>query len=310
MDVDALRLLLAVARRGSIAAAARDRGLDPSTVSRAVAASEAELGVRLFQRTTRRLTPTEAGALYLERVEPLVAELDRARDAARLLRAGPSGTLRLTASVSFGQWRIVPLLPAFRARFPDLKIDCVFTDANLDLVAEQIDLAIRLAPAVTGDVVATRLVPTRYRVVASPAYLSAAPPLTEPAQLTHHRCLLFPISLFRARWLFRDRNGRMEEVPVDGDVVISPGLGLRDAALAGLGPTMLADWLVGEDIAAGRLVDIFPRHDVTATTFDTAAWLIYPSRTYLPNKVRVTIDFLRRSFHSPISSDRPTNTLA
>ncbi|MGL4727743.1 MAG: LysR substrate-binding domain-containing protein [Bosea sp. (in: a-proteobacteria)] len=290
-----LKLFVSVAQRGSFASVAKDLDLDPSAVSRIIAALEDDLGIRLFQRTTRRMSLTEAGDLYLRRVEPLIEEMDRARVEALDVSAAPTGTLRISASVSFGQSMIVPLLPAFKARYPELKVDGIFTDANLDLVAERVDLAVRLAPTIEGDLIATRLKDTHYRVVASPAYLASAPPLTKPSELIHHRALLFTLRAFRSRWIFRDREGRIEEAPIKGDITLSPAGSLRDAALLGLGLALLPSWLVDEDIAVGRLVRLLPDHDVTATTFDTAVWLVYPSRAYLPNKVRVMIDFLKQS---------------
>lgn len=293
MDLDALRILVDVARRGSFAAVARERDTDPSAVSRAVAALEAELGTRLFQRTTRRVALTEAGAAYLARVEPMVEELEGAAEEARAVATGPSGTLRLTASVAFGQTRLVPLLPALRAAHPGLRLELILTDATLDLVAERVDLAIRLAPRVEGDVVAARLLATRYHVCASPGYLRGAPPLRAPADLAAHRCLVSALPDYRSRWRFRAADGRVAEVSVTGDLATTNALALRDCALAGMGPALLADWLVGADLAAGRLVDPFPDLRATATEFETGAWIVYPSRAWLPAKVRATIAFLR-----------------
>lgn len=303
MDTRLLELFVAVAHRLSFAATAKDLDLDPSSVSRAIAELEAGLGLRLFQRTTRTMTLTEAGAVYLARIEPLLDEIAGARDAATLASGKPRGTLRLTASVTFGQTRIVPLLGPFRSLYPDLAIECLFTDTNLDLVTERIDLAIRLGPSVEGDVVAAKLMDTRYRVVASPAYLAAHPPLTAPGDLAHHRVLRFNLRAYRNRWLFRSPTGAIEEVPIDGDIVLSPASALMAAAIAGLGPALLPDWLVDEAISDGRLVDLFGDHRVTATTFDTAAWLIYPSRTYLPGKIRAMADFLRTRLKRPLTTD-------
>jgi DNA-binding transcriptional LysR family regulator len=293
MDLAALSLFVDVAHRGSFAATAKEHDLDPSSVSRIVAQLEADLGVRLFQRTTRRMTLTEAGDLYLARIEPLMDELRRAGDIAQNVSAGPSGTIRITASVTFGIRRLVPLLGLFRERYPALKVDALFTDANVDLVAERIDLAVRLGATVEGDLIATKLVDTRYRVVASPHYLETAPPLNVPSDLLAHRCILLNLRAFRTRWRFRDAKGVISEVPVDGDITLSAAIALYDAALAGLGPTLLPDWLVDGAIRDGLLLNPFPTHAVTATTFDTGAWLIYQSRSYLPGKVRVMIDFLK-----------------
>lgn len=293
MEIQRLDLFVAVARRLSFAAVANDRGIDPSSVSRAIGDLETELGLRLFQRTTRTMTLTEAGAVYLAHIEPLVDEMEYARDAAAQVVGKPRGILRLSASVTFGQRRIVPLLGAFRALNPDLKVECLFTDANVDLVADRIDLAVRLAPSVEGDLIVAKLMDTRYRVVASPGYLAGRAPLAKPADLSSHRVLLFNLRSYRSRWLFRDTSGAVESVTIDGDITLSPAGSLLEAALMGIGPALLPDWLVDEFIAERRLIDLFPDHQATATTFDTAAWLVYPSRTYLPVKVRAMADFLK-----------------
>jgi DNA-binding transcriptional LysR family regulator len=292
MKTEDLDLLVAVARRGSFAAVAKERDLDPSSVSRTIADLEQELGIRLFQRTTRKLSLTEAGDLYLQQIEPLVYEFERARDVAASTTGSPRGLLRMTASETFGHVRIVPLLKAFRTLYPDLKLECLFTDANLDLVAERVDLAVRLGPTIEGNLIAAKLMDTHYRVVASPDYLREQP-MTVPNDLMRHRVLLFNIRAFRSRWIFRDARDTEMEVPIEGDVTLSPAGSLRTAALHGMGPALLPNWLVDDDIARGELVNCFPTHRVTATTFNTGAWLVYPSRSYLPNKVRVMIDFLR-----------------
>jgi DNA-binding transcriptional LysR family regulator len=293
MDLESLALFVEVAHRGSFAAVARDRDVDPSSVSRSIALLEESLGLRLFQRTTRRMSLTESGERYLKRVEPLIEEFGRAGEEALAGSRAPGGTLRLTASVAFGNARLTPLLPAFRSRFPNLTLELILNDANLDLVAERIDLAVRLGPSITSDVIAAKLFETRYRVVASPSYLAAASsPLAIPDDLRCHDCLLMMLPEFRERWLFRDAAG-ITQTHVGGKILSSNPLTLRDAALAGLGPTLLPNWLIDEAIAKGQLVDLFPAYHVAATTFDTAAWLLYPSRSFLPHKVRVTIDFLR-----------------
>lgn len=293
MNIEQMRLLLAVAKRGSFAAVAKERDMDPSSVSRAIADLEDELGFRLFQRSTRSMALTEAGDMYLTRLEPLLDELDHAREAAAQITQAPQGLLRLTASVAFGQMCIVPLLGEFQARYPDLKVECLFSDANLDLVAERLDLAVRLAPAIDGDAVIAKLMDTRYGVYASPEYLARHAPLHQPSDLSEHKVLLFNLRAYRTHWLFRDAGGHETRVAIAGDLTFAPAGALLAATLAGLGPALLPDWLIADALAKGLLVPLFPGHAATATTFDTAAWLVYPSRSYLPSKVRVMADFLR-----------------
>ncbi|MCA8931691.1 MAG: substrate binding domain-containing protein, partial [Rhodospirillaceae bacterium] len=151
----------------------------------------------------------------------------------------------------------------------------------------------RLGTRVAGDVVAAKLADTAYRVCASPDYLAREGRPERPEDLAERDCLRFALPGFRARWLFQDPAGGTVDVPVKGSIQVSGALALRTLALAGMGPSLLADWLVDGDIANGRLVDLFPHHRVAATSFETAVWLIYPSRAYLPQKVRAMIDFLR-----------------
>ena len=264
MDIGAIQLFIEVARRGNFAAVARDRGMEPSSVSRIIGVLEAELGFRLFQRTTRRSSLTEAGEVYLQRVTQAVEQMESAREDGMAVTAGSAGHLRLTASVAFGTTQLVPLLPAFRAAFPGISVELLLADAKFDLIAERIDLAIRLAPVVQGDLVATKLLDTHYRVCATRAYLELHGAPDSPSDLERRRCLLFAFPEYRTKWRFRTHpDGPEEPVRVDGDVVISNALALRDATLLGLGPALLPNWLVREYLASGQLVDLFPQCQVS-----------------------------------------------
>lgn len=294
MDLAHLRTFVEVVRQGSFAGAARALDLDPSKVTRAVAALEAELGVRLLQRSTRRTTLTEGGASYLSRIGPLLSELDLAAEQLRSGSRELRGLVRLTATVAFGQAVLVPMLATLHARHPALEVELVFSDAVLDLVAHRIDLALRLGPSVDGSLVGHRLRDLRYRVVASPGYLHQHGRPKDPADLARADCLRFPIPGFRTRWCFRaEPGGRVQEVAVGGWLVASPALVLRQAALDGLGLALLSDWLVGEDLRTGRLVDVFPHLEATATHFDSAVWLLATARSQqLPLRVRAVRDLL------------------
>ncbi|MGL5874448.1 MAG: LysR family transcriptional regulator [Xenococcaceae cyanobacterium] len=298
MDLSVLQIFVEVVRQGSFAAVARDRNIDPSSVSRAIAGLEEEIGVRLFQRTTRQLSPTEAGMTYFERVESLVEEMQQAIDVATDISGKPKGTLRVTASVSFGLKCIVPLLPNFSEMYPDLTVDLLLTDAVVDLFAERIDVAVRLGLLADSTLIAQQLMQTRYFVCVSPDYLKQWGQPQKPEDVEQHNCLLFPLAGFRSRWIFRDRNGDESEIQVRGRTVISNAIALQQCAIAGMGLALLPHWLIDEDLRAGKLVNVFPDYQVTATDFNTAAWLVYPSRSYVPLKIRVFIDRLKKYISS------------
>lgn len=295
MDLEALRIFVDVVRHGSFAAVARQRDIDPSSVSRSISALEAELGVRLLQRTTRKLAPTEAGAEYFARVEAPLREVERAGQQALDLLGQPTGTLRVTACTSFGQRVLAPLLPTLRERYPQLTIELELADHHVDILEEQIDLAIRFGRKPGGEFIASRLVPRRFRVCASPPYLEKHGRPGHPRDLARRDCLLFPMQGYRSEWKFRRNGEQVLSVPVAGHLIVSHGLTMTACAVQGLGPALLPDWLCRDEIASGTLVDLFPDFECTATDFDTAAWLVYPSRDYIPLKLRVFIDFLREA---------------
>jgi DNA-binding transcriptional LysR family regulator len=292
-----LATLMTVIRLGSFAAAARELHVDPSWVSRTVAALESDLGTRLFQRSTRRIAMTEAGAKFVERIGPVLEELDQIRHAAADVAASTTGTLRVTASNAFGMKRLVPLLPAFCAAHPALRVDLVLTDTVVDLVAERIDVALRIGALRDSTLIALPLLKMRYRVVASPAWVAARGGLPRTVQdIEGCDCVTFSMPGFRDRWLFRkSEGGPKTAVTVKPRVLLTNGLALRECALAGVGASLLPDWLVGDDLAEARLVDLYPHHEVAVVDAPTGAWLVYPSRSYVPAKVRAFIDFMRNA---------------
>lgn len=296
MDIAVLQLFTDVAKQGSFATVARDRDVDPSSVSRAIAGLETELGIRLFQRTTRKLTLTEAGAAYFARIEPLVEELQQAGEFAAEIAGEPKGALRVTASVSFGLQCLVPLLPKFEAQYPELTLDLLLTDQVVDLLVDRIDVAIRLGILADSSLIAQRLMPTHYWVCASPSYLKQNGTPRSPQELTQHQCLLFPLTGFRSRWRFRDVQNQETEVAIHGRTIISNALALQQCAIAGMGIALLPNWLIQSEIDRGDLVNLFPNHQVTATDFNTAAWIVYPSRSYVPLKVLAFADFLKQHY--------------
>ncbi len=297
MEVTTLRIFVEVMQRGSFAAVARDRNVDPSSVSRAIAGLENELGLRLFHRTTRRLSPTEAGLVYFDRVEPLVDELERARLQAVDMSQRPTGTLRLAAPVSFAQLNLVPLLPEFARLYPELSLDLALTDAVLDLLEERIDVALRLGPLADSRLISRKLASMEPKICASPDYLERNGRPRKPSDLANHDCLLLDMPGFSDRWRFRDHRGETAEVRVPSRLRTSNAVALKQCALGGMGIILQGRWIVGQELNDGRLVDLFPDHQVTAASFEAPAiWLLYPSGSYLPLKVRVFIEFLQRKF--------------
>jgi DNA-binding transcriptional LysR family regulator len=252
---------------------------------------------RLFQRTTRVLSLTEAGELFFAQAPALIAGAAKLLDETATVGQKPVGTVRLTASVAFGETCLIPLLERFHKPPPGLMLDLVLTDARLCLITERIDLAIRLGEHHRGDLLGKQLFKTRYRVVASPNYIQHHDKISTPMDLADHQCLLWALPEFRSKWLFRD-DTRSLDVPISGTFVVSNALALRSAVRCGVGPALLADWLIDADLKAGTLVDLFPSYHVGATSFDTFAWLLWAGRDYIPRKNKLVMHFFEENLRA------------
>ena len=295
MDLESVRLFVDTMKFGSFAAVARERDVDPSSVSRSIANLESRLGFQLFHRSTRKLSPTEAGAEYLSRVEDLIQAFDTAAVQALDLVSEPTGSLRVTACTSLGQRVLAPLLSTFCTRYPDLVVELILSDSQIDLIEEKIDIAIRFGSEPQTDFLCGQLVPRRFHVCASPTWVEAHGQLKHPQELTNHKCLLFPIAGYRKAWKFRQVDQPEFSVPVQAKLFISHGLTMTACTVAGLGPSLLPDWLCKQECDQGLLIDLFPDYETTATEFETAAWIIFPKKDYLPMKARVFADFLKEN---------------
>ncbi len=294
MNIQSLKLFLSVVEWGSFAAAARASNIDPSQISRAISGLEEDLGIRLFHRTTRSLALTDQGINYHARVRDILDELEAATEQARLSVQSVTGTLKITLSSAYANTRLIPLLPEFRKRWPDIRLEILVTDDKIDLARSGVDLAIRHAPEIEHSVICSKLHDTRYHVVASPEYLSRKKAIVKPADLSDHDLILFDFPEFQRSWQFRRNRGQETiTVPVQGALVISSALAIQKAMRDGMGAALLPDWLIREDLASGSCIDLFPDDQVTAHSVETGAWILYPSRKFLPAKTRVMIDFLR-----------------
>ena len=292
MDLDNLYLFIEVVQQGSFAKVARIRNIDPSSVSRAIAKLETELGIRLFQRSTRKLETTEVGAIYFQRVAPLIDELESAKQIAIDIHKQPQGTLRVTAGVAFAQEQIVPLLPKLAKLYPSLSVELILTDSYLDLIEERIDVAIRLGTLQDSSYMVKHLRKMNFYICASPDYLSKHGQLKIPQDIEHHNCLLFPRARYSLNWLFKDRTGKITEIPIKGKYLLTNSLAIKQCAISGMGLALLPDWLVDRDLKSGALVRLFAEYEVTATDFVSSIWLLYPSRVYIPAKTQVFIDYI------------------
>jgi DNA-binding transcriptional LysR family regulator len=294
MNTNDLHTLMQVSRDGSFAAAARALNMDPSSVSRAVAALEEELGIRIFQRSTRRLRLTESGTAFVERISRVLDELEEARHAAVDATGEVRGKLRLTAPSTFGVERLVPVLSKFCRAHPALEIDFALNEAVVDLIAGGLDLAVRLAPLHDSNLVAVPILDIRYHVVASREWVKANDSrTTKPQDLEDFPCLCMSLPA-RESWIFRTQGAEPFSVRVHPKFVSTNGVALRELAVAGLGPAMLADWLVASHIGTGSLVELFPGYEVTARNAPSKAWAVYPTRSHVPAKVRLFVEHLRR----------------
>ncbi|MEE8545010.1 MAG: LysR family transcriptional regulator [Alphaproteobacteria bacterium] len=291
--VAGMRIFAGVVESGSFSAAGRQVGLAPSSVSRRIGDLEDELGARLFHRTTRKLSLTEAGQIYFERAARILIEIDEAKLAVARSDGAPSGVLRLTAPASVARRHIVPALGDFQARYPAVQIVLSMTDRLVDLVEDRFDLAIRLGAQSDSSLIARKIGSGRRFVAASPAYLDRAGVPGTPAELADHNCLTF--RSHRGSNLWRFRGGRGEsQVRVTGSLFSDNGEALCAAAVSGLGLILVPEWLTGSEVKQGRLRELLSGW--RALPEATPLYAVYPHQRHLPAKVRSFIDFLAQRF--------------
>ena len=276
-----------VARRLSFARAAEQLEMHVSGVSRAVAALEARLGVRLLQRTTRQVGLTEAGRTHLRRCEALLAELADAESAASALGGALRGTLRVSIPSGFGLTHITPGIAEFAAAHPELNLDLHLSNRNVDLVEEGYDLAIRLGRLTDSRMVARRLGESRRMLVASPDYVRTHGAPKRPADLAAHACLVLDTTTAPSRWELRSGAAR-ERLRMPARLRSNNALALLDACRAGAGITLLPQVIVAADVAAGRLQRLLPRWNGDAQ----GVFAIYPGNRFIPAKVRRFVEFV------------------
>jgi DNA-binding transcriptional LysR family regulator len=287
--IDDLNLFLRVFDAGSISAAARWLDLSVAVASQRLRALEQSLGVRLFHRTTRSLTPTPEGLALVEQGRPLVDDLQTLMSGLRQAGTEVSGTLRLTTSATFARQYVSPLLPAFMRRHPLLRLSVDLSDQMHDLVTAGFDLALRIGAMEDSSLVARKLAANRRVLCASPDYLRRRGSPAKPEDLAQHDCLVLVGSQGRADvWRMKDKRGREVAVRVDGPLDSSQGEVLRDAAVAGMGIAIHSTWHVADDLRTGRLVAVLPDCKLP----ETGIHAVMPQRRLVPARVTAFIDFM------------------
>jgi len=288
-DVLALRIFLAIAESGGFARAARRLGLTPAVATRKMAGLEAELGVRLLQRSTRRVSLTEQGALMRVHAQRVIDTLDEAQEALRNAHARPAGRLRVMCRAGLGRHFIVPLLPEFRALYPDVAVGLELNDSGLlDIVAQGCDLAMSIGQLADSNLIARRIAETDSQIYASPGYLAAHGAPATPDALAEHACLTMAAAAGTTTWQFSSATERYS-VSFRAALAINDADALMSCARADLGLIMVADWFARDDVRRGTLVPVLRDYQVEPR--GTPINVLYPDRSYLPLKVRAFIAF-------------------
>jgi DNA-binding transcriptional LysR family regulator len=289
--VAGMRVFTAVVEAGSFAGAADKLDLSRGMATRYVAQLEAHLGVRLLNRTTRKLSLTEVGSDYYQRATQVLAMIEEAETSAAQEASVPRGTLRVNTSVAFGAHHMGRAITEYLQRYPGVEVDLTLNDRVVDLVEEGFDLALRVAAQIDPGLVARRLTRVRTAACASPAYLKKRGTPKSPEQLGGHNCITYAYSSSQNDWHFR-RKGVERTVRVSGNLQGNNGDILVSAAIEGLGVILQPTFLMFEALRNNALVRILP--DWEADEFSVFA--VYPHRKFLPPKVRSFIDFLAERF--------------
>jgi DNA-binding transcriptional LysR family regulator len=269
---------------GSLTRAAKTLGSTRSAVSKSIARLEDHMGTRLLHRTTRQLSATAAGhACYLH-CSRIAAEVECAERTASELRARPKGALRVSCALSLGML-LAPEFPRFTTRYPEVSLELELSETVVDLVSGGIDVGVRLGQLPDSSLVGRKLASYRRMVCASPAYLAKHAAPKAPAELARHNCIM---RIGHDQWRFRDGKNGSAAVRVSGNYHAATPELLRQAALAGIGVTMLPGFLITGDLAAGRLQPLLERHELPPSCI----YAVYPHQRHLSPNVRAFVDFL------------------
>ena len=288
-----IECFIAVADLGSFVKAADALHISKAAVSRTILELEARLGARLMQRTTRRLSLTEAGVLYLERCKQIVTAMEEADQVIGAGISDPTGLLRINAPQSFGVLHMTRVWPCLLRRYPGIRLDITLSDRIVDIVEEGYDLAIRIAQLPNSSLIYRKLASTRILLCASPDYLERHGTPQHPHDLKDHAVMGYTYSPDKDDWQFEGPEG-LVSVKTHVRMHANNGDTCTAAAVAGIGITRQPSFMLSEHIRDGRLVQLMPQYHCG----ELGIYAVYPSRTHLPAKVRATIDFLVHAFEN------------
>jgi DNA-binding transcriptional LysR family regulator len=295
--LQSMRVFAKVVEQGSFARAGQALNMSNAVVTRHVADLEEHLGTRLLNRTTRRLSLTETGNAYLERVQQILIEIEDAEAVASSQSQKAAGTLRIYSHQGFGQFQLAQLLPPYAREHPDVKLDVTLSDRTVDLVEDGFDIGFFIDDfqKFDGNMIARQLGVSEVLLCASRAYVKqhGAPQGVE--DVPRHACLNFAFEQLRHQWPVKGPDGTVTHIPINSTVTSNNGQVLRQFALAGMGIMLRPSWALGDDLAAGRLVRLLPKHHLGRVT----VMMVYPSRRQLSAKVRTLVDFMTEKFPKP-----------
>jgi DNA-binding transcriptional LysR family regulator len=289
------RAFLQVVDSGSFSAAAAEIGVSVATVARQVNSLEARLGVQLLHRTTRTLSLTEPGTHYCSRIREVLRIYDGVKREVASYQKDVKGLLRVHLRHSVGNQVIVPALPSFLEKHPDIKLDVTLTDSREDLVAQGVDMAVWLGSLEDSNLIARRLTQGNRLVCCSPSYAAKHGLPAHPSELSNHNCIVYRAKSYDSSWRF-SKDGETITVSVSGNLESESSAALMTSALNGLGFVMLQEAVVRKAVETGALVNVFPDYQTSSTDADVALYAVYPGSKRTSPKNRAFIDFLVRLF--------------
>jgi DNA-binding transcriptional LysR family regulator len=285
----AMEAFVRVVDAGSFSGAAKQLRLGQPAVSKTIAQLEERLGVRLLLRSTRGLTPTEAGRNFYERAKRSIEEADEAELAARGAGATLSGRLRICAAVTFARLHVIPCLPTFLAEHPALDVDVLLDDGHIDLIEAGIDVALRMGQLADSSLTARKIGQSQRRVIGSPAYFKVMGVPQTPADLTKHQAVVYEQRGGGTEWTFRQGTAETS-VTVDGRVRVSAAEGVRESVLAGLGLAIASEWMFAPELKSGAVKSVLD--DWLLPPIDL--WAVFPTGRQASEKARVFASYIEK----------------